>query len=277
MTKHLFTLTLSAVLFFSPLVFSPFARGYGQDVHSLLGEGNEALSQNKLHEAAEAFQKAIDINPSSVRAHEGLGLALYRAIIAGNVRPSAGSDVIERAESNLNQAIDLSPSSAKPLAELSDLEAFLAAGAVDPDEKSDRYKQAQELLKRVVALDPGKADVYLRLANLERDQFGPTIRGAAQQAAARFSSNKGPLPDADLRHKLQQQYGSLIDDAIANAQKASELNGNSPRPLLLTSRLFRERAVIRETPEQYSADMHSADDWQIQFQAVGGHLERGDK
>ncbi len=205
---------------------------------SLIGEGNEALSQNKLHEAAEAFQKAIDINPSSVRAHEGLGVALSRAIVAGNVRPSAGSDVIERAESNLNQAIDLSPSSPKPLAELSDLEAFLASAAVDPDEKSDRYKQAQDLLKRVVALDPGKADVYLQLANLERDQFGPAI----QQASARFSSNKGPLPDADLRHKLQQQYASLIDDALANAQKASELNGNSPRPLLLTSRLFRERA-----------------------------------
>jgi tetratricopeptide (TPR) repeat protein len=266
MTRHLFTLTLGALLFFS-------ARGYGQDVQSLIGAGNEALSQNKLHEAAEAFQKALDINPSSVRAHEGLGVALSRAIVAGTVRPSAGSEVIERAESNLNQAIDLSPSSAKPLAELSDLEAFLAAGAADPDEKSDRYKQAQDLMKRVVALDPGKADVYLRLASLERDQFGPVI----QQAAARFSSNKGPLPDTDLRHKLQQQYGSLIDDAIANAEKASQLNGNSPRPLLLTSRLFRERAVIRDTPEQYSADMHSANDWQIQFQAVGGHLDRGDK
>ncbi len=51
---------------------------------------------------------------------------------------------------------------------------------------------------------------------------------------------------------------------------------HSPKPLLLMSRLLRERALLRDTPEQYAADMHSADDWQRQFLTAGGHLDGAD-
>ena len=243
------------------------------DIHELLiREGNAALAQNRLHDATEAFQKAVDINPSSAKGHEGLGVALSREIMAGNVRPSADFDVVDRAESHLRQASDLSPSAPTPLLQLSELEAALAERATDYAERSDRYSNAQNLLKRAVSLEPSKADLYLKLANLERDQFGPAI----QQAKVRFSKNNGPIPDSDLRHVLQQQYGSLIDDAISNAQAASQMNGHFARPLLLIARLLRERALIRDTPQEYSADMHSADDWQGQFLAVGDHLDQGE-
>jgi len=243
------------------------------DIHELLiREGNAALAQNRIHDAAEAFQKAVDINPSSAKGHEGLGVALSREIMAGNDRPSADFDVVDRAESHLRQASDLSPSATTPLLQLSELEAALAERATDYAERSDRYGNAQNLLKRAVSLEPSKADLYLKLANLERDQFGPAI----QQAKARFSKNNGPLPDSNIRHALQQQYGSLIDDAISNAQAASQMNGHFARPLLLTARLLRERALIRDTPQEYSTDMHSADDWQGQFMAVGGHLDQGE-
>ncbi|MGH9652299.1 MAG: hypothetical protein ACRD6B_02410, partial [Bryobacteraceae bacterium] len=59
------------------------------DYHALVTQGQEALKQNRLVEAAHAFQRAADINPSSVKANEGLGVALYRRLAAGDVRPSA--------------------------------------------------------------------------------------------------------------------------------------------------------------------------------------------
>jgi hypothetical protein len=123
------------------------------------------------------------------------------------------------------------------------------------------------MLKHVVDLQPGNAALYFQLASIERDEFGPPI----QDAKARLSQKPGPLPDANLRRALQNQYGSLIEDAIANASRASELNGTSAAPLLLLSKMLRERALIRDTPEQYAADMHSAEQWRLQFLAVGGH------
>ncbi len=232
-------------------------------------QAKAAPAQNREQESTEALQKAVDLNPSSAKAHEQLGAALLRDIVAGKVRPSADSDVAERAEHHLKQAIELAPFASGPLMELSTLEAVLAERSGDADQRADRYKQAQDLLKQVLALEPGKAGIYFRLASLERDEFGPAI----EQAKARFSSSHGPLPDAELRHSLQHQYGSLVEDAIQNGQKASEMAAHSPQPLLLMSRLLRERALIRDTPEEYGSDMHSADDWQRQFLTAGGHLD----
>ncbi len=239
------------------------------DARALMEQGNAALAHDQLREAAAAFQKAVDLDPSSAKAHEQLGVTLAKEIFSGNVRPSADSDVVERAESHLRRAIELDPYTSTPLLALSQLEAALAERSAAPDQRTERYQSAQDLLKKALALAPAKAGMYFQLASLQRDEFGPVL----QQAKSRFSGKPGPLPDIDLRHSLQQQYGALIDEAIQNAQKASEMAAHSPKPLLLMSRLLRERALLRDTPEQYAADMHSADDFQQQFLTAGGHLE----
>jgi tetratricopeptide (TPR) repeat protein len=271
MTAKLVTHAMRAAVLFLTIVCA-----YGQtgsdstDLNGLIKEGKASLLQNRLHEAAERFQKAVDLNPSLAEAHEGLGMALSREVMAGNVRPSNDLDVAKRAESHLKEAIDLSPSAPAPLIQLSMLEATLAERAIDASERSDRYRDARDSLKRVMDLQPGNARLYLHLANLERDEFAPPI----QQAKAQFGKDAGPISDSNLRNALQKQYGGLIKEAIANAKRASELNGRSSQPLLLLSKILRERALIRNTPEQYTADMRSSDQWRLQFLAVGGHLDQ---
>src|SRR5581483_11435 len=182
-------------------------------------------------------------------------------------RPSAYSDLVQRAESHLKEACQLSPSASAPLLELSKLEAFLAERSPDTEERTERYKMAQDLLRQVISLDPSSLEIYLRLATLQRDEFGPPL----EQAKVRFAKTAGPIPNIDLRHRLQEQYGALINDAITNARRASELNATMHAPLLLLSRLFRQRALLSDTQEQYATDMQSADDWERQFLSVGGH------
>ena len=271
MTAKLVTHTMrAAVLFLTIVCAYGQTRSNSTNLNALIEEGKASLAQNRLHEAIERFQKAVDLNPSSAEAHEGLGMALSREVMAGNVRPSNDLDVAKRAESHLKQAIDLSPSAPAPLIQLSMLEATLAERAIDASERSDRYRDARDSLKRVMDLQPGNARLYLHLANLERDEFAPPI----QQAKARFGKDAGPISDSNLRNALQKQYGGLIKEAIANAKRASELNGRSSQPLLLLSKILRERALIRNTPEQYTADMRSSDQWRLQFLAVGGHLDQ---
>lgn len=236
------------------------------DFRALMRQGSALMEQNRLHEAAVAFQRAVDIDPSSAKAHEALGVALARQIMSGNVRPANDVDIVDRAESHLRQASDLSPSTAAPLLQFSQFEAFLADRSPDA-ERSERYGKARESLKRVIDLKPGEAALYLQLANLERDEFGPVI----QSAQAREGKKSGPISDLDARRMLQQQFANLVEDAIANATRASELNGRSGRPLLLLSKLLRERALLRDTPEQYEGDMRSSEQWRLQFMATGGH------
>lgn len=237
------------------------------DYHVLVKEGEQALARNEFRAAAQVFQRAADINPSSAKAHEGLGIALFRELAAGNVRASSDSDVAERSETHLKQAASLSPGTARPLLELADLEGFLAGRSPD-DQRSDRYEQARRALKQAIELEPSQPQLYLRLANLERDEFGPVL----EQAKARYPKNVGPIPDASMRANLREHYLDVINDAISNAQRASEANANSQRPLLLLSKLFRQRALLRDTQEQYATDMHTAADWEQQFVSTGGHV-----
>ncbi|HZQ56080.1 MAG TPA: tetratricopeptide repeat protein [Bryobacteraceae bacterium] len=238
------------------------------DYRSLVKQGEDALARNDLRLAARVFQHAVDLNPSSVRAHEGLGVALLRELSSGAVNPSADTDVADRAEEHLKQAAQLSPSAARPLLELADLEALLAEHSADERTRAERYKNARDALTQAISLDPSKPEVYLRLATMERDEFGPVL----DQVKARYPNSAGPIPDVALRKDLQQRYLQLVDDAIANAQRASEMNANSQRPLLLLSKLFRQRALLRDTQEQYAMDMHTAADWERQFMAAGGHV-----
>src|SRR5947209_1605041 len=237
-------------------------------------QGNTATTEDD-HEKAEwiesarAYQRELDVNPSSAKAHEGLGIARCRQLAVQGARPADYNDLVDRATADLKEASQLQPAAPGPLLALSDLEAFLAERSADADERNSHYKEAQDLLKRVLSLEPPKPETYLRLANLEHDQFGPPLR----EAKARFGKNAGPIPDAELRRSLRQTYGSSIDDAISNAQQASAANSRFQRPLLLLSRLFRERALLGDMQDQYVADMQSAKNWEQQFLATGGHLD----
>jgi tetratricopeptide (TPR) repeat protein len=225
--------------------------------------------EGQFMESARAYQRELDVNPSSAKAHEGLGVALFRQLVAQGARPSDYNDLVERAAAHLKEASQLQPTAPGPLFELSDLEAFLAERSPDLEERNSHYKEAQDLLKRVLSLAPPEPETYLRLANLEHDQFGPPL----QEAKARFSKIAGPIPDAELRHSLQQNYGATIDDAISNAQQASAANARLQRPLWLLVRLFRERALVRDTQDQYATDMQSAKNWEQQFLTTGGHFD----
>jgi tetratricopeptide (TPR) repeat protein len=254
------------------VVILPALSAFGQPGNSpeeLIRVGQGALAHNDWRGAAQAFQRAVDLNPSSVSAHEGLGVALLQGLNSGAVRQSLDTDTAERAESHLKQAATLSPSAPRPLVELADLEVLLAAHAPDEESRAKHFEEAQGALKQVIALEPSKPEPSVRLANIERDQFTPVL----EQAKARYPKLAGPIPNAAERKDLQVRFLPLIEDAIQNAQRASEMNASAQRPLLLLAKLSRERALLRDTQEQYDTDMQKAADWQRQFMAVGGHVQ----
>src|SRR3954464_13928908 len=85
-----------------------------------------------------------------------------------------------------------------------------------------------------------------------------------QEGRARFRKVAGPIPDPVLRRHVMTRSGT--------AQHASEMNARAQRPILLLSRLLRERALIRDTKDQYARDMQSAKVWEQQFLEIGDTL-----
>ncbi len=64
-------------------------------------------------------------SPDSAEAHAQLGAPVSKEVIAGNIRPSADSDLVERAQEHLQRAAELAPYAIRPLTELAELDAVL--------------------------------------------------------------------------------------------------------------------------------------------------------
>src|SRR5436189_1268484 len=68
----------------------------------------------------------------------------------------------------------------------------------------------------------------------------------------------GPLKDAAVRKELLQKYGAIIDDGIANLNKALEIDSRSDNVAVYRSLLIRERAELRDSIEEYRRDIWEA-------------------
>ncbi len=70
----------------------------------------------------------------------------------------------------------------------------------------------------------------------------------------------GPLPEP-VREELKAQYSSMIEEGIANLDRALVLDPHYADAMAYMNLLIRERADLRDTKEQYTADVAVADGW----------------
>jgi hypothetical protein len=75
------------------------------------------------------------------------------------------------------------------------------------------------------------------------------------------AQDPGPLPEAAVRQQLKAQYSSLIEEGISNLDRALKIDPNYSDAMAYMNLLIRERADLRDTREEYSADVAVADDW----------------
>jgi hypothetical protein len=71
----------------------------------------------------------------------------------------------------------------------------------------------------------------------------------------------GPLPNQAVRQDLRARYEPVIESGISNLQKTLELNPQYEDATAYMNLLIRERADLRETPEEYRQDIALADQW----------------
>ena len=69
----------------------------------------------------------------------------------------------------------------------------------------------------------------------------------------------GPLPVAAIREQLKAQYSSVIERGISNLEKALAIDPQYDDAMAYMNLLIRERADLRDTPEEYRRDVEIAD------------------
>ena len=71
----------------------------------------------------------------------------------------------------------------------------------------------------------------------------------------------GPLKDKKVKDELKAKYAAIIDDGIANLQKALDIDKEYDDAMAYMNLLIRERADLVDNPDDYKKQIEVADSW----------------
>ena len=71
----------------------------------------------------------------------------------------------------------------------------------------------------------------------------------------------GPIKDKKVKEELRQKYSAMVDDGIANLQKALDIDKEYDDAMAYMNLLIRERADLLDSPDDYKKQIEIADAW----------------
>ena len=119
---------------------------------------------------------------------------------------------------------------------------------------------AQDDFEREIAAHPRHKSALYGSAGTVLAEIGPEL-AAARAAANLKPDDPGPLPDSGARQALSAKYGHALDEAIKRLRYAIQLDPLYFDAMARLNELLRARADLRDTADQYQADIAETHAW----------------
>ncbi len=197
-----------------------------------LNEGIAAFKNAHYREAVELFRQAVDLQPNDANARS--------------------------AETEFKRVLELDANDKTALASLASL-AYNEAAPLKGEEKTRKFDEAMDWSQRLAAVDPANKEAPYTMGVIAWAKWYPALMTARAQQQMR-PEDPGPLADP-ARQELKAQYSSILEDGIANLERALRLDPNYSDAMAYLNLLIRGRADLRDTKEQYAADVAVANEW----------------
>jgi tetratricopeptide (TPR) repeat protein len=276
------------------LLISTFARA-----QNVFDRGVAAFRNADYERALELLHEAEALNPSQADVHAYLGatymqMASWSEALSSILNDPARASAIPEAnrlaaaklvtsvpenermaEAEFRRALALDRKNMLALQSLVDL-AYNGRAELPPVEKARRLAEAKELRDRLIVAFADDSLIHLAesLETLRRtsasDPTGKIYASAGELIEASWRqvmrraipvpSNLGLLPNP-LRQTLAEKYNSIINEGLADFQRALQIDPANSSAASGISDLIRGRAVLRNTNEEYAADIAVADTW----------------
>lgn len=229
------------------------------DWQGWLNKGIEAYKSARYQEAAEAFQKAVELNPSGVQPHLYLASAWMAQYVPGADSPE-NAEMAAKAEVEFKRALELNPNNETALESLASLSYQRAAGITDVEQKMGRLDEARSWYERVTTVNPRNKEAWYSMGVIAWAKWYPRIAATRAHLGMR-PEDPGPLPNAAVRQELRDNYWAAVEDGISNLKKALDIDPTYDDAMAYLNLLYRERADLRDTAEEYRQDVEVADGW----------------
>ena len=247
-----FALLISAAALFAQNEAQPV------DAPAWMNRGVQAFKAARYDEAIQAFQKAVDLDPSNPNALLYLATSFFVQYIPGASSPE-NLAYAENAGKEFQAVLEIDPNNKTAIQYLASLAYQESAGISDPDGKDRQLDVARSWYEKLTGLDPKNKEAWYSLGVIDWMKWYPKWMEALNRDGLR-PDDAQPISNARIRLDLKDS-ATYVEDGIANLKKALEIDPLYADAMAYVNLLIRERASLDDTMEQYKADIALADDW----------------
>lgn len=218
------------------------------DAKELVNRGVSAFKTSNYSAAVEAFQKAVETDPSFLTAHVYLATAYMQQYVPGR-QSSENANFASAAFHEFNRALELDPSNKVAVASIASLNLNMK-----------QWDAAQEWYEKLAVMDPSNAEAAYTIGFIAWTKWYPPYM-EARKALGMKQEDPGPFPASPLKADLKARYSQLLEHGLQSLDKALAINPQYSDAMAYMNLLIRERADLVDTKAEYQAEIAVADDW----------------
>lgn len=223
-----------------------------------INQGIQAFKNAKYAIAIEKFKEAIALDPDNPNARLYLATSYMQQWIPGAESPE-NVEMARKAQEGFQSVLEKNPKDATALASLASI-AYNSASSLPPDQKAAKFDEAAKWQKQVADADPKNKDAYYWLGVIAWAKWYPALMTARANLRMR-AEDPGPIKDKKVKEELRAQYMPMVDEGIANLNKALDIDHEYEDAMSYLNLLIRERADLLDTKEEYEKQIAVADGW----------------
>jgi tetratricopeptide (TPR) repeat protein len=213
-----------------------------------LNKGVQAYKNAKYPEAIAFFQKAVELDPTFKTTHLYLATAFMTQYIPGAESPE-NKRLAENAYNEFQEVLKLDPKDELATASIASLYF-----------NQKKLEEAKEWNKKLIALNPQNKDAYYTLGVIAWTQWLAPDREARLSMGMK-PEDPGPLKKKEVREELKAKYRPMLDEGVANMQKALDIDKEYDEAMAYMNLLIRYRADLADTQDEYKRDIDIADSY----------------
>jgi tetratricopeptide (TPR) repeat protein len=230
-----------------------------------LNEGVQAYREGQIDQAIVDFQNAKQLDPSLVNAQLYLATARSAQYIPGDPSPE-NAQHSDQALQEFRSILGAHPDNLSAIDGAGSILYNLAGTPFDPEkmEESKSYHQKH------IELRPGDPEPYYWVGVIDWSlafRGNGDMRADFNKIAKKPVKNTDPTPPA-LAAQFRQKYGGIVDEGIANMNKAMDLRPDYDDAMAYLNLLYRQKADMELTVAEQELDVKIADDLVDQVKAI---------
>ena len=223
-----------------------------------LNKGVQSFKSAKYNQAVEHFKEAVRLDPDFPTARLYLAPAYMSQYIPG-ADSEENMQNARAAEQEFKTVLEKDPNNALAIESIASLHYNQAQGG-SLEQKVRKLDEAAEWYTKLTQVDSNNKTAYYSLGVITWAKWYPRLMEARNKLGMK-PEDPGPIKDKKVKDELKAQWLDTVNKGIQNLEKALAIDPEYDEAMAYMNLLIRERADLADTPEQYKADIETADNW----------------